>query len=317
MKTTAKLNTLQTCQFRSSSSACSVGPWHQVFPICNGEWHTGPTGGQLSQRCCSRSRSVFWPGRALLSSKARCFGSNLPWPLCCWVSLRKYQLLNSRRSGLRGELRMQLLFSLCFYSIDAFFHWKMFKKTREDTIERAAWDSRQTTFRGPATNAPVPSEETSQLVVSEVILFVFSPCLCLPLGTLCKTLLLLLKGLSDSRAQQPGCRPAGEASDPVEPGRASRLTALLGWLGEPASPLSKVFDWSSTFLRNILGFSKSALRVGASSCWKLSERASGKLWHRGCSRSGRPAFNSNTAVGLVSGQHTERGKFPGEKLLLV
>lgn len=156
--------------------------------------------------------------------------------------LGKYQLLNSRRSGLRGELRMQLLFSLCFYSIDAFFHWKMFKKTREDTIERAAWDSRQTTFRGPATNAPVPSEETSQLVVSEVILFVFSPCLCLPLRTLCKTLLLLLKGLSDSRAQQPGCRPAGEASDPVEPGRASRLAALLGWLGEPASPLSKVFD---------------------------------------------------------------------------
>lgn len=87
---------------------------------------------------------------------------------------------------------------------------------------------------------PVPFEETLQLVVSEVILFVFSKCLCLPLGTLCKTLLLLLKGLSDSRAQQPGGQPAGEASDPVELGRASRLTALLGWLREPASPLSKV-----------------------------------------------------------------------------
>lgn len=207
--------------------------------------------------------------------------------------------------------------SVCVFTVLMhFFHWKI-KKTWEDTIERAPWDLRQASFRGPAANAPVPSEETSQLVVSEVILFVFSPCLCLPLGTLCKTLLLLLKGLSDSRAQQPGGQPAGEASDPVEPGRASRLAAPLGWLGEPASPLSKVFDWSSTFLRNILGFSKSALRVGASSCWKLSERASRKLWHRGCSRSGRPAFNSNTAVGLVSGQHTERGKFPGEKLLLV
>lgn len=51
---------------------------------------------------------------------------------------------------------------------------------------------------------------------------------------------IIIRGPLRGQGEQTGPWPDGEASDPGELGRASQFTGLVGWLGKPACPLSKV-----------------------------------------------------------------------------
>lgn len=73
-------------------------------------------------------REPCWPNRAVCLSSTQWFGTNLPWPMCCWVSLPQFQLLRGRWLDLpREEYVLNAIIALCIYSMGTFFHRKIFK----------------------------------------------------------------------------------------------------------------------------------------------------------------------------------------------